>query len=69
MKITGYKTYAGLVLTILGMFGIAENIPLDDVTTSIAYVTQGIDLTLKGAGMIIVIIGTIHKDIRLRKPT
>lgn len=69
MKITGYKTYAGLILTILGMFGIAENIPLDDVTTSIAYITQGIDLTLKGVGIAIAIIGTIHKDIRLKKPT
>lgn len=69
MKITGYKTYAGLILTVLGMFGIAENIPLDDVTTSIAYITQGIDLFLKGGGIMIAIIGTIHKDIRLKKPT
>lgn len=68
MKITGYKTYAGIILTILGTFGIAENIPLDDVTNSIAYITQGIDLILKGGGIAITIIGTIHKDIRLKKP-
>lgn len=56
--INGYKTYIGIVITLIGMTGISK------------YVTEGqLTIILNGifdiAGIVVTIIGALHKDFKI----
>lgn len=56
--INGYKSYIGIVMTILGAVGIFKYITPDNLSTII---NDGFQI----AGLIVTIIGVVHKDIKL----
>lgn len=65
---TGYKTYTGLIMLLLGILGISDYITPDEVEILVFNIGQIIDLSLQTSGIIVAVIGAIHKDIRLKKP-
>jgi hypothetical protein len=57
-RVNGYKTYIGIVITIFGITGLSKYITGEQLSV----VLNGlIDI----AGIIITIIGAIHKDIKI----
>jgi hypothetical protein len=56
--INGWKTYIGIIVTIIGMTGAAKYVTPDQAT---ALVTGILDI----AGIVMTIIGAVHKDIKI----
>ncbi len=56
---TGYKTYLGIFITVAGLLGWTKYVTPDQITTG---VTDIVEVT----GIVLSIVGAIHKDIRLR---
>ena len=55
---TGYKTYVGIIVTIVGMTGLSKYITSDQLTVVL-------NNTFEIAGIVLTIVGAIHKDIRI----
>jgi len=55
---TGYKTYLGLFITVAGLLGWTKYFTPEQITT---VVTDGFEIV----GIVLSIVGAIHKDIRL----
>ena len=64
----GYKTYTGIILIILGMSGATKYISVDEANVLIDKIFQIINLSLEVGGVLLALVGAIHKDIRLKKP-
>lgn len=56
--INGKKTYIGIVVTIIGMTGAAKYVTPEQITSLLSGI-------LDIAGIVITIIGAVHKDIKL----
>lgn len=57
-KLSGYKTYIGIAVTIIGMSGVSKYITPDQVSV----ILNGLFDII---GILITIIGAIHKDIKI----
>ncbi len=57
-KINGYKTYIGLVVTIVGLTGLSKNVTSEQLSTILNGVFEIV-------GILITIIGAIHKDVKI----
>jgi len=55
---TGYKTYVGIIVTIVGMTGLAKYVSSEQLTVVLNNVFEI-------AGIVMTIVGAIHKDIRI----
>lgn len=66
--LTGYKTYAGIIITIIGMTGAAKYISPDQANLVLENVLKIINLSLETVGVVMTVVGAVHKDIRLKKP-
>lgn len=54
----GYKTYVGVLVTILGMTGAAKYISSEQLTVVLSNVFEIV-------GIVITIVGAVHKDIKI----
>jgi mannose/fructose/N-acetylgalactosamine-specific phosphotransferase system component IIC len=64
----GYKTYTGLLLIVLGMTGATKYISQEEASNMLDKIFQIINLSLEVGGVLLAVVGAIHKDIRLKKP-
>ena len=64
----GYKTYTGIILMILGMTGATKYISQEEASVLMDKIFVIINLSLEVGGVILAVVGAIHKDIRLKKP-
>jgi len=54
----GYKTYIGIIVTIVGATGLAKYITPEQLTTILNNVFEIV-------GIVVTIVGAIHKDIKI----
>jgi len=64
----GYKTYIGIILIILGMTNLTDYISIDEANVLLEKIFKIINLSIEVGGVLLAVIGAIHKDIRLKKP-
>lgn len=57
-KVNGFKTYIGVITTIVGMTGLAKYITPEQAT---AIASQSLEI----AGIILTVIGAFHKDMKI----
>lgn len=64
----GYKTYAGIILMVLGMTGATKYISQEEASVLMDKIFTIINLSMEVGGVLLAVVGAIHKDIRLKKP-
>jgi energy-converting hydrogenase Eha subunit E len=66
--LNGYKTYTGILITIFGITGVAKYISPDQTNLVIDNIVHIVNLTLETVGIVMTVVGAIHKDMRLKQP-